>query len=69
MGTLDLLDFLTFAVGVFDLLSKLSNIHPVIVYNLLYEFLLALVFPEKRSVGPLVLAAVFGDLIADFVQI
>lgn len=57
------------SVRVFYLLSKLRDVHPVVIDNVLNELFLAFVLPEEGRVGPFVLGAIFGDLIADFVEV
>jgi hypothetical protein len=51
------------------LLSKLRNVHPVVVHHILDELLLPFVLPEQRRVGPLILRTVFSDFIAHLVEV
>lgn len=69
MGALNLLDLFAEIVGVFDLVLKARDVHPVMLYDAFDEFLLTGVLPEKLGICPFVLCAVFGHLCADFVQI
>lgn len=51
------------------MLSQLGDVHPVVINNVFDELFLAFVFPEERRVGPLVLGAILGDFVADFIEV
>lgn len=65
----DLLNLLGLSVGIFDLLSKLADISPVLVDRFGNKLLFFLVFPEQRRVGPFIFCRILCHLIADFVEV
>ena len=69
MRALNLLNLFAQGIGVLNLISQPRNIHPMMLDDAFDELFLARILPEKHGVGPFILGAVFGDLIANFVQV
>ncbi len=69
MRWLNLLNLLRLGVGIFDLLSKLTDISPVLVNGFSDKLLFFLIFPKQRRVGPFIFCGIFCHLIADFVEV
>ena len=69
MRTFDFLYFFALCIRILNLFSKLSNIHPIIINDILDELFFSFVLPEEWCIRPLIFAAIFCDIIAYFVQV
>ena len=66
---LDLLNLLGLSVGIFDLLSKLADVSPVLVDRFGNKLLFFLIFPKQWRVSPFIFCRILCHLITDFVEV